>query len=110
MAFQEQVYSFYSVFTAMGYIFMGKTALCGSGCYQLHSALCGSRIPVSGISRHLSQAVVKEGSGRCHEAVPEVRFLSALQGQHYHKDASPAGLAFYFYGAVMEFYNFSDQG
>lgn len=30
MAFQEQVYNFYSVFTAMGYIFMGKTSLAGA--------------------------------------------------------------------------------
>lgn len=30
MAFQEQVYSFYSVFTAMGYIFMGKLPFVGA--------------------------------------------------------------------------------
>ena len=30
MAFQEQVYSFYSVFTAMGYIFIGKTSIVGA--------------------------------------------------------------------------------
>ena len=30
MAFQEQVYSFYSVFAAMGYIFIGKTSIVGA--------------------------------------------------------------------------------
>lgn len=30
MAFQDQVYGFYSVFTAMGYIFMGKMPFVGA--------------------------------------------------------------------------------